>query len=68
MVWERLTFAAWERESLSAGLRSGDSEVCPKGDCLLDGLGTGVCSGALLSGKRLTWEGAKGLEEGASGQ
>lgn len=66
MVWGSLKFAAWERESLSVGLRSGNSEVRPKVTvCWMD-LALGFAVGALLSGKRLTWEGAEVLEDGAS--
>lgn len=68
MVWESLKFAAWERESLSAGLRSGDSEVCPKVTVYPMDLALGLAVGALSSGKRLTWEEAEVLEDGASDQ
>lgn len=47
-------FAAWEREILSAEMRSGDSEVCPKVTVCHYDLARGFAVGALLPEKRLT--------------
>lgn len=48
MVWGSLKFETWERESLSVGLRSGNSEVCPKMTvCWMD-LALGFAVGALF--------------------
>ena len=38
----------------------------PQSDCWLDGFATEVCREALLSGKRLIWEGTQVLEDGVS--